>query len=123
MAPPVADYVPMFKAPPQTKINLGRMLFHPSSTLQTLVEFMPNQRLTKTLCIFTSFFTFKKTVTSKIKRYRRWNSGLIQTYKQTGGKSKRKNMAHTQELEDMINVDTKEFDFQQPATGVWIYSC
>lgn len=60
MAPPVADYVPMFKAPPQTKINLGRMLFHPSSTLQTLVEFMPSQRLTKTLCIFTSFFTFKK---------------------------------------------------------------
>lgn len=51
MAPPVADYVPMFKAPPQTKINLGRMLFHPSSTLQTLVEFMPSQRLTKTLCM------------------------------------------------------------------------
>lgn len=32
-------------------------------------------------------------------------------------------MADTQELEDVINVDTKEFDFQQPATGVWIYSC
>lgn len=92
MAPPVADYVPMFKAPPQTKINVGRMLFHPSSTLQTLVDFMPSQRLTKTFC----FFTFKKTVTSKIKRYRRWNSGLIQTYKQTEGKSKRKNMADTQ---------------------------
>lgn len=51
MAPPVADYVPMFKAPPQTKINLGRMLFHPSSTLQTLVDFMPSRRLTKTFCM------------------------------------------------------------------------